>query len=171
MDLKALLGKQRIEMRKEEYGKVIGSSPETYAELVQLSFSRELPVCWRAAWMVDHLAELHPHLPLPYIDRFWQFMPEDHPHGVTRSILRMLSRYEIPEEYQGIATDLCLDWLVKESIPVAIKAFSMEIIHNIAKEYPELKEEFIAVMEDQIPYNSAGFKARAHHIIKAMEKL
>jgi hypothetical protein len=31
--------------------------------------------------------------------------------------------------------------------------------------------EFITVIEDQAPHNSAGYQARAHHIIRAMKKL
>lgn len=170
MDLKELLGGSHIGMRKEDFGRVIGSSPEMYRDLMNIALSQELPVCWRAAWIMDHLSELHPSLPEKYIEQLWRKIP-DQPDGVKRSILRMLCRYEIPEEQQGIATDMCLDWLLKESVPVAIKVFSMEILLNITRVYPELKEEFITILEDQMPNNSAGYKARAVKIIKAMEKL
>ncbi len=170
MDLKELLGGSQIGMRKEDLGRVIGSTPEIYIDLINLAFSKEMPACWRAAWVMDHLSELHPTLPENHIDQLWKNIP-DQADGVKRSILRMLCRYEIPKEQQGVATDLCLDWLVKESVPVAIKVYCMEILLNITREYPDLKEEFIAILEDQMPHNSAGFKARAVKIIKTMEKL
>jgi len=170
MDLKELLGGSQISMGKKDFGRVIGSSPDKYVELVNLALSKDMPACWRAAWVMDHLSELHPPLPEIHIKRLWDNI-HDQPNGVKRSTLRMLVRYEIPEEQQGVATDLCLDWLVKESVPVAIKVFSMEILLNITREYPELKEEFIAILEDQMPHNSAGYKARAVKVIKSMEKL
>lgn len=172
MDLKALLGGPAIPMRKEIMGGAIGTSPETYKELIELSFSKDMPACWRAAWMLDHLAEVEPCLPEHYINQFWSELTKDHPDGVKRSVLRLLCRYEIPEEEQGKATDLVLDWIVKESVPVAIKAYSMEVLLKIAKSYPELKEEFITILQDQIPYNPAGgFISRSRFIIKELEKL
>lgn len=171
MDLKELLGGPRINMHKKDLGAVIGSSPDAFNKLMILSLSKDMPGCWRAAWMMDYLAELDPSLPKRHIKHLWQQIPDEHPDGVKRSILRILTRYEIPEDQQGIATDLCLDWLVRESIPVAVKIYCMEILLMITREYPELKEEFSAIIEDQIPHNSVGYKARAAMVIKTMEKL
>jgi hypothetical protein len=171
VDLKELLGGSAIPMRKEDLGKVIGTSPDTYKDLIQLTFSKDMPACWRAAWMMDYLAELDPALPEIYIAQIWEWLPENHPDGVKRSTLRMLCRYDIPEEQQGMATDLCLDWLIKESIPVAVKAYSMEIMHKITILYPEIKDVVIAILQDHMDNNTVGFMARARHIIRALEKL
>jgi len=84
----------------------------------------------------------------------------------------LLCRYDIPEEYQSVATDLCLDWLQQESVPVAIKAYSMEMLLKIAKLYPELKHEFIAIINEQLPNNpQGGYISRARNITKALEEL
>jgi len=171
MDLTDFLTNSLLLLKKEEIGTIIGPDAEKYEELVELAFSREMPVCWRATWILDYLAELHPWLAEKYIERFWAEIPAKHADGVTRSLLRLLTRYDIPEESQGIATDLCLEWLSLQAVPVAIKAYSMEILLQIAMIYPELSNEFIAVLEDNAPQNSAGFKARAKHIIKELEKL
>lgn len=171
MDLKDFLTNTVLSLRKEEIGTIIGPDPGKFSALADLAFSREMPVCWRATWVMDYLAELHPWLAASYIEMIWKEIPEKHPDGVTRSALRLLSRYEIPEDYQGIAADLCLSWLEQESVPVAIKAYSMEILLKIAAVYPEFTNEFITVIETQAPYNSAGYKARAHQIVRAMKKL
>ncbi len=171
MVLKEFLTHEILSLKKEEIGKIIGPDPETFRALFDHAFSREMPVCWRATWLMDHLAEVHPWLAEGYIGIIWKEIPRQHPDGVTRSALRLLSRYDIPEDFQGIAADLCLSWLEKESVPVAIKAYSMEMLLKIASVYPELSNEFITVIEDQAPNNSAGYKARAGHIIRAMKKL
>lgn len=171
MDLNDFLTNSVLLLKKEEIGTIIGPDAEKYEELVELAFSRDMPVCWRATWILDYLAELHPWLAETYIERFWTEIPANHPLGVTRSLLRLLSRYEIPEAYQGPATDLCLDWLSLEAVPVAIKAYSMEILLKIARLYPELSKEFIAIIEDHSEYNSAGYKARARQVISELQKL
>lgn len=171
MVLKEFLAHEVLSLKKEEIGKIIGPDPGKFKALFDHAFSRDMPVCWRAAWIMDHLSEVHPWLAGEYIGNIWQEIPRQHPDGVTRSALRLLSRYGIPEDFQGIAADLCLSWLEKESVPVAIKAYSMEMLLKIATVYPEFTNEFITVIEDQAPNNSAGYKARAHHIIKALKKL
>jgi hypothetical protein len=171
MDLDDFLCNSAILLKKEEMGAIIGPDPEAFSKLVDLSYSKEMPICWRAMWLVDYLAELHPWLATKYIPRAWKEIQNNHPDGVTRSLLRMLSRYEIPEEKQGIAADLCLEWLQKESVPVAIKAHSMEVLFRISEIYPELSNEFIIIMEEQAPNNSVGFSARARLIINKMRKL
>ena len=91
--------------------------------------------------------------------------------GSLRSLLRLLSRHDIPEDEQGLLIDLCFSYLVSELYPVAVKAHAMQIIYNHVLLYPELKDEFITVIEDQAKNNSVGFKARGNILIKQMEKL
>lgn len=171
MDYNDFLNNSSILLKKEEMGAIIGPDREAFSKLIDHSFSGEMPACWRAMWLVDYLAELHPWLATNYITRSWEEIQNHHPDSVTRSLLRMLSRYEIPEDYQGIAADLCLEWLQKESVPVAIKAHSMEVLYRISMIYPEISNEFITVMEEQAPNNSVGFAARARLIIEKMKKL
>jgi hypothetical protein len=171
MDLNDLLTNSVLLLKKEEIGSIIGPEAEQFKELVSLAFSRDMPVCWRATWLMDYLAETYPWLAEEYVEQIWSEIPKKHPDGVTRSALRLLCRYPIPEDFQGLATDLCLDWLVQESVPVAIKAYSMELLLNIARIYPELSNEFIAIIEEQVPNGTAGYKARAKHVIAALRKL
>jgi len=171
MDLRAFLTTAVLSLKKEEIVSIFGPDPGKFNDLFALSFSREMPICWRATWIMDHLSEVHPWLAEAHIERIWKEIPRQHPDGVTRSALRLLARYEIPEDFQGVAADLCLSWLEQESVPVAIKAYSMEMLLKIATVYPEFTNEFITVIETQSPHNSAGFKARAHHITRAMRKL
>ena len=171
MDLKEFFSHTARELKKEEIAGILGPDEETYAQLVELAFSGEMPECWRATWIMDYLAELHEWIAEPHIDRIWSEIPKNHPVGVTRSALRLLCRYNIPEKYQGIATDLCLNWMVQEAVPVAIKVFSMEILLKIAKIYPEMAPEFVEIILQQAENNSGGYKARAQHVVKAMKQL
>ena len=46
----------------------------------------------------------------------------------------------------------------------------MQIIYNHTLIYPELKEELITVIEDQLENNSVGFKSRGMRIIRQLKK-
>jgi hypothetical protein len=47
----------------------------------------------------------------------------------------------------------------------------MQIAYNHVLLYPELKDELVTILEDQIDNNSVGFLSRARRLIKQMEKL
>lgn len=158
-------------LKKEEIGRIIGEDPRAFHQLYELSYSGEMPFCWRATWIMDHLAELYPGLAENYIEKIWKEVFRDHPVGVTRSSIRLLTRYDIPEAYEGRAADCCMEWLEKESVPPALKVYGMEILLKLARLYPDLKHEIMTIIEEQAPKNSAGFKARAVHILRAMKKI
>ena len=83
----------------------------------------------------------------------------------------MLSRYKIDEEDQGLLIDLCFGYMVSELYPVAVKVHAMQIIYHHVLMYPELKEELVTVIRDQIVNDTVGFKSRGMRIIKQLEKL
>jgi hypothetical protein len=47
----------------------------------------------------------------------------------------------------------------------------MTVLLNIVKYVPELKEELKIIIEDQMPYASAGFQSRGKKTLKALEKI
>ncbi len=168
--LKEMLSDNSQLMKKEDIVRLIGPDEDTFAELFNMTFSRDMPLCWRSAWILDYLSEMYDWLAVNYIVKAWNEIPYQHPDGVTRSVLRMLARYDIPEQHQGVAAELCMDWLRMESVPVAIKVWSMEIVKKISLIYPELSNEFIMVLKEQAPKNTVAFEARSRKIIKEILK-
>ncbi len=151
-------------------GEVIKSESH-FITLLQLALYEKDPIAWRAAWVLDGSDEFKPGLARKHIGKTVKALPELESVGTLRSLLRMLTRYDIPENEQGLLIDLCFSYLVSELYPVAVKAHAMTIIYHHVLLYPELKNELIAVIEDQAENNSVGFKARGTILIKQMEKL
>lgn len=151
-------------------GEVIKSDSH-FNRLLNLALHEKDPVAWRACWILDGSDEKRPGLARKYISSIVQGLPGLESKGTLRSLLRLLTRYDIPEEEQGLLIDLCFNYLISEQYPVAVKAHAMQIIYHHVLLYPELKDELIAVIEDQAENNSAGFKARGSILIKQMEKL
>ncbi len=146
-------------------------SESHFIKLLELALHEKDPLSWRASWILDGSDEQKPGLARKYIAKIVKALPGLESKGTIRSLLRLLTRHEIPEEEQGMLIDLCFSYLVSELYPVAVKAHAMQIIYNHVLLYPELKGEFIAVIEDQADNNSVGFKARGNILIKKMEKL
>jgi hypothetical protein len=54
----------------------------------------------------------------------------------------------------------CFKFLESPTEALAVKVFSMTVLVNLAKQYPEIVPEIKILIEDQLPHQSAGFKSR-----------
>jgi hypothetical protein len=143
----------------------VGEDQDRFRELWNLLFPEEYPISPRAAWAIEAVCVKHPHLLKPYMDELLKALAGVENHGIKRHMMKILTFQEIPEERLGNLIDLCFLWIEDPDIPVAVKVHSMQIIFNTISQYPELKAEFVTVVEDQIPKNSSGFKSRARSLI------
>ncbi len=171
MDYKSLLTNFPSAAEKDYYVQDVGNSEEKFLVLLNLALHEKDPVAWRACWILDGSDELHPGLAGNHISMIINELPDLNSFGTLRSILRLLSRYQIPEDDQGLLIDLCLGYMVSELYPVAIKVHAMQIVYNHVLIYPELKHELKTVIEDQIDNNSVGFLSRGRRIIAQLEKI
>ena len=171
MDFRSLLLDFPSGATKDLYIQKVIRAKSHFVTLLDLALYDEDPVAWRAAWVLDGADELEPGLASDHLVKIVEALPELSSLGTLRSILRMLCRYDIPEDSQGLLIDLCFSYLTSELYPVAVKAHAMQIVYQHVLLYPELKDELITILEDQIENNSVGFLSRARRLIKQMEKL
>ena len=171
VDYRSLLADIPSGTEKDLYIQEVGDSEEKFRILLDLALYEKDPVAWRAAWILDGSDEQNPGLASNSTGKIIRRLPEIKSTGSVRSLLRLLCRYPIDEEDQGILIDLCFGYMVSELYPVAVKVHAMQIIYNHVLIYPELKEELVTVIEDQVNNNSVGFMSRGRRIIKQLEKI
>lgn len=171
MDLKSQLTNFPSGAEKELLIREVLNSAQKFNTLLDIAFYEKDPLAWRAAWVLDGSDEQAPGLASNNISIIIQKLSGLKSKGTLRSLLRLLCRYDIHDEDQGILVDLCFKYLVSELYPVAVKVYSMQIIYQHVLIYPELKEELITVIQDQLENNSIGFKARGKRLIRDMEKM
>lgn len=159
-----------IEHSKTQCTKIVtwvGSSQQRFDELFTLFLQDEYRVTQRAAWPMSYCVIANP----AFIKRHWEKLvdnltkPNLH-DGVKRNTVRFLQHIEIPEKYQGALMDICFRYLESPTEALAVKVFSMQVLGNLAKLYPEIKPELKLLIEEQLPNQTAGFKSRAKKILK-----
>ena len=79
-----------------------------------------------------------------------------------------MQHIELSEKYHGEIMDLCFKYLESPTEPLAVKVFSIMVLGNLAKIYPEIKSELKLLIEDQLPHQTAGFKSRAKKVLKIL---
>ena len=169
MDFRSLLSGFPSGAEKDLYILEVGDSVKKFNSLLDLALNEKDPVAWRAAWVLDGSDEENPGLASGSQSRIIHRLRYIKSTGTLRCLLRLLCRYDIAEEDQGILIDLCFGYMVSEFYPVAVKVHAMQIIYRHVLLYPELKDELVTVIRDQVVHNSVGFKSRGMRIIKELE--
>lgn len=144
------------------------SNPGRMEELMNLFFDEDLRTCQRASWPVGLLADNNAHLLEPYIAKMLANLDTPHHDAVIRNTFRTFQYIDFSEDLEGIAFDRAFGYLLDVNCAVAIRIFSMTVCGNIAMKYPELAQELIPVIEDNIPHGSAGFRARGASVLSKL---
>ncbi len=125
----------------------------------------------RAAWPLSYCVVAHPELIDGHLSSMLKFVKKPGNHdSVKRNTVRLLQFIEIPKRFHGQVVDLCFGYLTNPNEPIAVKAFSMTVLCKLVKGIPDLKEELKIIIEDQMPYGSAGFVSRGKKVLKELVK-
>jgi hypothetical protein len=148
--------------------KWIGSHQERFDELFNLFLHDEYRVVQRAAWPVSYCVEFHPQLIRKH---FHQLISNLEKPGiqdaVKRNSIRLLQHVVIPKKFHGRVMDLCFRYISSPGEAAAVKAFSLTVLHNLCRQYPEIIPELKLVIEDRWNVETPSFQARARNILKA----
>ncbi|MBK8348129.1 MAG: hypothetical protein IPL08_11030 [Saprospiraceae bacterium] len=149
----------------------INRDPKRMDDLMDCFFSENLRICQRAAWPVGDVGEKHPSLILPYLPKLIANLHAPKHDAIIRNTVRTWQFMPIPEAFQGEIFGLCFNYLGDPKIPIAIRAFSMTVCANICKEVPDLMDELILAIEDQLENGSSGIRNRGQKIISLLKIL
>jgi hypothetical protein len=146
----------------------VGDSRQRFNELFHLFLNDEYRVRQRAAWPVSYCVEAHPAFIKDNFSKLLKNLEKAELHdSVKRNSIRLLQNVAIPKKYQGRVMHFCFEYLESPTEAVAIKAFSLTVLGNLAKQYPEIIPEIKLLIEDQLPHQTAAFKSRAKAFLKA----
>jgi len=171
MNIKAELLKEHSKAQATRIAEYVAKKPERFKNLMELFFSATYRVTQRAAWPVGICAEKHPHLIRPYLGQMIDNLSGGVHDAVKRNTVRALQNIKIPDELLGEAANNCFALLESNKEPIAIKVFSMTVLANICEKEPDLGQELKLVIENQLPYGSAGFKSRAKKVLSKIKTL
>jgi hypothetical protein len=167
MNLKESLPEYHSQVETQRILHWIDGSSQRFVELMDIFFEGNTRKNQYAAGIMIHCIDRWGFLITPYIERLILNLQNESLHdAIKRNTVRVLQDVEIPEDLHGVLAEICFNYLKNPAEAVAIKVFSMTIIDNLTPFYPELKEELHFILEEQFPFQSAGFRSRAGKILK-----
>jgi len=167
MDLRATILSGHSKSVCDQIVAWIGNKPSRFDQLVQLFLSDNPVVVQRSAWPLSEAVRLHPPLVQQHLGTILAYIHQPGLHeAVKRNGIRLLQYIIIPEDYHGIIMHQCFDFLVSPAEKPAIKAYSLTVLQNFCKQYPEIRQELKTIIEDRWELETPAFHARAKKILK-----
>lgn len=170
MDIKKVILKEHSKRQTAKVVNYIGNDPTRFKELVTLFLEGPYRLTQRAAWPLSYCVEAHPDLIKPHLKAILKMLERKDVHDAAkRNIMRLLQYIEIPRKLYTTVINHGFA-LMDPKEPIAVRVFAMTVLANIAMNEPDLKKELRIVIEDQLPYASAGYLARARKVLKGLDK-
>ncbi len=147
----------------------IKENPGRMQELMDCFFDEDLRLCQRAAWPVGMITDHAPGLIIPYLEKMLINLETPHHDAIVRNTFRTLQNINIPEDIEGLAFEKAFNYLLDPNNAIGIRVFAMTVCGNIALKYPELKDELVPVIEEQMPHGSAGYISGGKRVLKSLK--
>ncbi len=171
MNLESEILKEHSKRQTVKIAQWIGSDQKRFAQLMQLFLEGEYRIVQRSSWIVSVCAEQYPVLVTPWLSRMIKKMQEKNVHNaVQRNVVRLLQFVDLPRSLQGRAANICFNFLQSPETPIAVKAFSMTVLANIARKEPDLKREVALVIEELLPYGGPGIRSRGKKVLHQLSR-
>lgn len=171
MDIKEALLKEHSKAQMLKIVAYIGNDKKKFAELIPLMLTAEYRVAQRAAYPVSYCVEKQPELITPWFGKMIKKMGDKTTHdAIRRNALRILEDIDIPEEYCGELFEISNRYLHDIKEPIAVRAFSISVMCNIAKKYPDLKNEVKHNAESLLHCGIPALESRSRKVLKQLAK-
>lgn len=169
MNIRAALLKEHSKNQCNLIVKWVGNDQDKFDELFGLFLKDEYRVIQRAGWPVSYCVEKHPNLIQKHFSKLLKNLNKKGNHdAVKRNTIRLLQYVTIPEKFHGQVMDICFKYISSPTEAVAIKAFSITVLQNLARQYPEILNEIKLVIEERWDYETVAFKTRAKKLLKEL---
>lgn len=139
--------------------------PELVQQLFDIAKTQHPRIAMRAAWVLMHASRKNPACMQPYIRAIANGLPEMTNAGARRGFLSILVQQGIDFSEYGHLIDYFIAILHQPSKATAPKYAAMHLLVDAVRQFPELAQEVLAVLHQQLPYfetESLKRQARKH---------
>jgi hypothetical protein len=167
MNLYRLLSTDRSKAGRDRIVSYVQKDAARFKQLFDLFRNGEPRIAQRASWAVSHCAEKYPELIYPYCQEMVDYLETPGIHdSIKRNILRIFQDIAIPVALEESLLGHCFSYLLDKKEAAAIRVFAMQVLANLSKKYPEIKNELKVLIEDELPYAKPAFVSRGRKILE-----
>lgn len=148
----------------------IGTDAKRFKQVLELVLAGEKLVQQRGCWPLSHAAIANPEFLHHCLEPLLENLRKPGLHnGIKRNTMRILENIEIPTKLEGDVMNVCFGFLENPAEAIAVKACSLTVLGNLARNYPEIIPEITLLIEDQ-SHQTPALKSRAGKLLKSFTK-
>jgi len=170
-DFIAILGSNSLRKTIDIAAEVAGDNKNNFDEIMDITINKEYPLNMRAIRVIEICSNQYPELFLPYLESSIKQFPSFKIDGVKRVFPKIFSQFieKISDNGKTILINTCFDYILNKNEASAIRTNCMQLMFDMSKEIPEIKEELKSVLEYIYDESSAAIQARSRMILKKMK--
>jgi len=152
----------------------VPDNPALIGKFLEYSSSDDRKLSFRASWTLSKVFDKDPEIIRPHLPVIVEKLDSISNESVNRSFLRIISLSNVSAlslKHHGILADYCFRALNSGTSSVAVKAYSMEILYQLALIYPELTNELSASITMLQGEGSSGILARGRVILGKLAEI
>ncbi|MDR2009161.1 MAG: hypothetical protein LBQ22_01595 [Bacteroidales bacterium] len=146
-----------INFKVKELSGFIKGKPELLRSFV-MYISSNTKEAWRASWVLAYYSSKYHEDLNPYADEIIRALKKINIDGHIRETLKILQNLDLSEEQTSEVFDICYDLLLDNHRKPSVRSIAFQFLLKVSKEYPELKNEIIAIFENIKEYLPHGIK-------------
>ncbi|MDW5289819.1 adenylosuccinate lyase [Formosa sp. PL04] len=165
------------------YANLVLSHPEFIPNVIEVLFKTEDKISCKAAWVLEFMCGKNLNALLPYLDMFTSKIHTVHLDSAVRPVAKICEylakandnienptlKKALKLEYKERIISVCFDYLINDE-KIAPKAYAMNALYLFGKEFLWIHPELEVILRRDFQIQSSGFKARARHILKYINK-
>lgn len=169
MNLRETILEEHSKAQKDKIVNWVGNSQKRFDALFKLFLNDEYRVVQRAAYPLSYCVQAHPEFIKPHWKKLLANLSKKGIHdAVKRNTLRLMEDVEIPEAFHGDVMNICFGYVSSNEESIAVRTFSLTVLDNLSKKYPDIRNELKLIIEERWPHETAAFHARARKILKKL---
>ena len=164
------------------YANLVIANPKLLAPLLEILFEVDDKISCRAAWVFEFICGEKLEAIIPYLDTFTENISRVHINATIRPVAKICEylikayyskeehtiKKHLTEQHKEKIIEACFDWMITDQM-VAPKAYAMHSLFLLGNQYDWIHPELAIILERDFQIQSAGYKARARHILKKIK--
>ncbi len=139
--------------------------------IMEIAMEGNERVNWRASWAADKINDFNPGIAADWIGKMVETLPRLRHHGKKRQFLKLISLYPLQTQWMSFLLEYCLEKLSSTEEDVSVRVYSMQILYNISQTEPDLKNELLHIIEQEMEYHpSPGILTRGRKLATRLKK-
>ncbi|RNC87002.1 MAG: adenylosuccinate lyase [Winogradskyella sp.] len=165
------------------YANLVIDNPDLIPPLLEILFTVDDKISCRAAWVFEFMCGEKLEAIIPHLDMFTENMSKVHLDPAVRPVAKVCEylvkayyakdnnalKKHLSTAHKEKIVEACFDWMINDE-KIAPKAYAMNSLYLLGQDFDWIHPELAIILKRDYQMQSSGFKARARHILKKIDK-